>query len=49
MIKWKEFLVILLSNIAVGTILIAITIIIQRNSCDKSIKDCFKNIKEVKH
>jgi|TARA_R100000084_G_C4574012_1_gene110610 hypothetical protein len=49
MINWREILVIILSNIAIGTILIAITIIVQRNSCDKQDEDFIKVTKQAKH
>ena len=49
MINWREILVIILSNIGIGTILIAITIIVQRNSCDKQIQDFIKVTKQAEH
>lgn len=52
MINWREVLVILLSNIAVITIAMSITVIVQRNSCEENsalIEKCCEDIKEAKH
>jgi len=52
MINWREVLVIILSNIAVASIAIGITVIIQRNSCEQKstlIQNCCKDIKKIKH
>lgn len=52
MINWREILVITLSNIAIITIAISITVIVQRNSCEENsalIEKCCEDIKEAKH
>jgi hypothetical protein len=49
MINWREILVIILSNIAIGTILVAITIMIQRKSCDIENQNFTEVTKEAEH
>lgn len=48
MSNWREILVVILSNIAIGVIIMALTVIIQRKSCDVLKEDLNKVTKEIK-